>query len=204
LIKKEGFLDMQEGLDTIANRSKGLVTFVNAYRDYTNIPEPKKQLVPASSLIDTVLQLMKEDLKARTIEVQKEIYPENLEIACDPDQITMILLNLLKNAAQAIHQRGDNDQPGQITLRVRLVAPWAEIQVEDNGIGMPESVRKRIFEPFFTTKEVGQGTGLGLSVSYFIITNNHKGQMEAHSTPGQGTCFTVRLPLSSPHSETGL
>ena len=64
---------------------------------------------------------------------------------------------------------------------------------------MPESVRKRTFEPFFTTKEIGQGTGLGLSVSYFIITNNHKGQMEVHSAPGQGTCFTLRLPLVSRH-----
>ncbi|MNN33082.1 Sporulation kinase E [compost metagenome] len=69
--------------------------------------------------------------------------------------------------------------------------------MEDNGCGMPENVRKRIFEPFFTTKEVGQGTGLGLSVSYFIITNNHKGQMEVQSELGQGTCFTLRLPLSS-------
>jgi signal transduction histidine kinase len=58
-------------------------------------------------------------------------------------------------------------------------------------------VRKRTFEPFFTTKEIGQGTGLGLSVSYFIITNNHKGQMEVQSTLGQGTCFTLRLPLVS-------
>ena len=65
-------------------------------------------------------------------------------------------------------------------------------------------MRKRIFEPFFTTKEVGQGTGLGLAVSYFIITNNHKGQMEVHSTPGQGTCFTLRLPLASLPDHTGL
>jgi signal transduction histidine kinase len=77
-----------------------------------------------------------------------------------------------------------------------LNPPWAEIQVEDNGIGMSENVRKRTFEPFFTTKEIGQGTGLGLSVSYFIITNNHKGQMEVQSAPGQGTCFTLRLPLA--------
>ncbi|WP_236465582.1 sensor histidine kinase, partial [Pseudomonas sp. PA-5-4B] len=78
----------------------------------------------------------------------------------------------------------------------RQHATGAEIQVEDNGIGMSENVRKRTFEPFFTTKEIGQGTGLGLSVSYFIITNNHKGQMEVHSTLGQGTCFTLRLPLA--------
>jgi PAS domain S-box-containing protein len=113
------------------------------------------------------------------------------------NELEQVLLNLLKNAAQAIHQREDDREPGRIILRTRLNPPWAEIQVEDNGIGMSESVRKRTFEPFFTTKEIGQGTGLGLSVSYFIITNNHKGQMEVQSTLGQGTCFTLRLPLAS-------
>lgn len=112
------------------------------------------------------------------------------------NELEQVLLNLLKNAAQAIHQRNDEHEPGRIILRTRLSPPWAEIQVEDNGVGMPESVRKRTFEPFFTTKEIGQGTGLGLSVSYFIITNNHKGQMEVQSSPGQGTCFTLRLPLA--------
>lgn len=112
------------------------------------------------------------------------------------NELEQVLLNLLKNAAQAIHQREDDREPGRIILRTKLNPPWAEIQVEDNGIGMSESVRKRTFEPFFTTKEIGQGTGLGLSVSYFIITNNHKGQMEVQSTLGQGTCFTLRLPLA--------
>lgn len=114
------------------------------------------------------------------------------------NELEQVLLNLLKNAAQAIHQRQDDSEPGRIILRTRLNPPWAEIQVEDNGIGMSENVRKRTFEPFFTTKEIGQGTGLGLSVSYFIITNNHKGQMEVQSAPGQGTCFTLRLPLTGP------
>ncbi|NUU34940.1 PAS domain-containing sensor histidine kinase [Pseudomonas sp. C2B4] len=112
------------------------------------------------------------------------------------NELEQVLLNLLKNAAQAIHLREDDSEPGRIILRTRLNPPWAEIQVEDNGIGMSENVRKRTFEPFFTTKEIGQGTGLGLSVSYFIITNNHKGQMEVQSTLGQGTCFTLRLPLA--------
>lgn len=112
------------------------------------------------------------------------------------NELEQVLLNLLKNAAQAIHQREDDREPGRIILRTKLNPPWAEIQVEDNGVGMSENVRKRTFEPFFTTKEIGQGTGLGLSVSYFIITNNHKGQMEVQSTLGQGTCFTLRLPLA--------
>ncbi|CAD5200477.1 ATP-binding protein [Pseudomonas sp. FEN] len=118
------------------------------------------------------------------------------------NELEQVLLNLLKNAAQAIHQRENDSEPGRITLRTRLNPPWAEIQVEDNGVGMPEHIRKRTFEPFFTTKEIGQGTGLGLSVSYFIITNNHKGQMEVQSTPGAGTCVTLRLPLAG--SQTAL
>ena len=101
-----------------------------------------------------------------------------------------------KTAPRPFPRGGENGDRGRFTRRPRLNPPWAEIQVEDNGIGMSENVRKRTFEPFFTTKEIGQGSGLGLSVSYFIITNNHKGQMEVHSTLGQGTCFTLRLPLA--------
>jgi signal transduction histidine kinase len=69
------------------------------------------------------------------------------------------------------------------------------VEIKDNGPGIEESVRKRIFEPFFTTKEVGTGTGLGLSVSYFIITDNHNGMMYVDSTPGEGARFVIKLPL---------
>lgn len=71
----------------------------------------------------------------------------------------------------------------------------ARIEITDNGPGMTEAIRRRVFEPFFTTKPVGIGTGLGLSVSYFIITENHDGQMKVQSTPGQGSTFIVELPL---------
>jgi signal transduction histidine kinase len=134
------------------------------------------------------------DFKGQAI--NRQFDPDLGPVPGTANELEQVLLNLLKNAAQAIHQREDDSEPGRIILRTRLNPPWAEIQVEDNGIGMSENVRKRTFEPFFTTKEIGQGTGLGLSVSYFIITNNHKGQMEVQSTPGQGTCFTLRLPLS--------
>jgi PAS domain S-box-containing protein len=129
------------------------------------------------------------------LEIQREFDPLLGSVPATANELEQVLLNLLKNAAQAIHQRPTGQAPGRIILRCKLSPPWAEIQVEDNGVGMPEAVRKRIFEPFFTTKEIGQGTGLGLSVAYFIITNNHKGQMEVHSKLGQGSCFSVRLPL---------
>lgn len=129
------------------------------------------------------------------LQIDREFDPQLGTVLATANELEQVLLNLLKNAAQAIHLRPAGQPPGRITLRCSMSPPWAEIQVEDNGIGMSEAVRKRIFEPFFTTKEIGQGTGLGLCVAYFIITNNHKGQMEVHSTAGQGSCFSVRLPL---------
>ncbi|TIH09734.1 sensor histidine kinase [Pseudomonas leptonychotis] len=171
-----------------------------------------RQLAPCHlpALIDQAVEIASNDFDLtesfdfKSLHILRDFEAALPAVPGTANELEQVLLNLLKNAAQAIHQRDDTAPPGQITLRVRLAAPWAEIQVEDNGVGMPESVRKRIFEPFFTTKEVGQGTGLGLSVSYFIITNNHKGQMEVQSKAGQGTCFTLRLPLATTLPDTGL
>ncbi|WP_339459393.1 ATP-binding protein [Pseudomonas sp. EA_105y_Pfl2_R69] len=164
-----------------------------------------RQLAPCQlpALIDQALEIASNDFDLtesfdfKSLNIVREYDPALGPVPGTANELEQVLLNLLKNAAQAIHQRQDNRIPGKIVLRARLAAPWAEIQVEDNGVGMPEAVRKRIFEPFFTTKEIGQGTGLGLSVSYFIITNNHKGQMEVQCKPGQGTCFILRLPLAA-------
>ncbi|WP_251701950.1 sensor histidine kinase [Metapseudomonas boanensis] len=169
-----------------------------------------RQLAPCQLplLLDQALEIASNDFDLtegfdfKGMRITREFDPHLGPVPGTANELEQVLLNLLKNAAQAIHQRED-DEEGHITLRTRLNPPWAEIQVEDNGVGIPEPVRKRIFEPFFTTKEVGQGTGLGLSVSYFIITNNHKGQMEVQSKPGQGTCFTLRLPLTSTPEQPG-
>ena len=88
-----------------------------------------------------------------------------------------------------------SDDPPQIIMRFNVEKEMVRIEIEDNGPGMDEETRKRIFEPFFTTKQVGEGTGLGLSVSYMIIVNNHKGTIEAESEMGKGTKFIVRIPL---------
>lgn len=112
-------------------------------------------------------------------------------------ELQQVILNLLRNASQAFTSE-DYGAPlhPTITLRLKRESDDLLIEVEDNGPGMPEAVRRHIFEPFFTTKEVGQGTGLGLSVSYFIITEHHDGTIEVDSTPGKGTLFSIRLPLS--------
>ncbi len=109
-------------------------------------------------------------------------------------EIEQVILNLLKNAAQAMCANPPGRRP-VITLRTRLEEKHVVIEVEDNGPGMDERVKRRVFEPFFTTKEPGMGTGLGLSVSYMIVTVNHKGFMSVQSSPDKGACFTIRLPL---------
>ncbi|SES81310.1 sensor histidine kinase [Pseudomonas graminis] len=187
-----------DGIQSAGARAAKIVSHMLSFSRRSN-----RQLAPCDlpALIDQAVEIASNDFD---LTIGFDFKGQNIIRQFDPglgpvpataNELEQVLLNLLKNAAQAIHQRENASEPGRIILRTRLNPPWAEIQVEDNGIGMPESVRKRTFEPFFTTKEIGQGTGLGLSVSYFIITNNHKGQMEVHSTLGQGTCFTLRLPL---------
>ncbi|MFB4393892.1 MULTISPECIES: ATP-binding protein [unclassified Pseudomonas] len=190
-----------DGIQQAGARAAKIVTHMLSFSRRSN-----RQLAPCDlpALIDQAVEIAGNDFDLaigfdfKGQAIVRQFDPGLGPVPCTANELEQVLLNLLKNAAQAIHQRPRPSEPGRITLRTRLNPPWAEIQVEDNGIGMPEAVRKRTFEPFFTTKEIGQGTGLGLSVSYFIITNNHKGQMEVHSTPGQGTCFTLRLPLSQP------
>ncbi|NMY93402.1 MULTISPECIES: sensor histidine kinase [Pseudomonas] len=188
-----------DGIQQAGARAAKIVTHMLSFSRRSN-----RQMAPCDlpALIDQAVEIAGNDFDlAIGFDFKGQAIIRQFDPALGPvpgtaNELEQVLLNLLKNAAQAIHLREDDSEPGRIILRTRLNPPWAEIQVEDNGIGMSESVRKRTFEPFFTTKEIGQGTGLGLSVSYFIITNNHKGQMEVHSTLGQGTCFTLRLPLA--------
>ena len=188
-----------DGIQQAGARAAKIVTHMLSFSRRSN-----RQMAPCDlpALIDQAVEIAGNDFDLtigfdfKGQAIVRQFDPQLGPVPGTANELEQVLLNLLKNAAQAIHLREDDREPGRIILRTRLNPPWAEIQVEDNGIGMSENVRKRTFEPFFTTKEIGQGTGLGLSVSYFIITNNHKGQMEVQSTLGQGTCFTLRLPLA--------
>ncbi len=188
-----------DGIQQAGSRAARIVSHMLSFSRLSNRQLAECQL---SELIDQALEIAGNDFALtdsfdfRAIDILRDFDPQVGRVPCIGNELEQVLLNLLKNAAQAIHQ-GPHRSHGQIILSTRLNPPWVEIQVEDNGGGIPEHIRKRIFEPFFTTKEVGQGTGLGLSVSYFIITNNHKGQMEVQCRPGQGTTFTLRLPLAS-------
>jgi PAS domain S-box-containing protein len=161
-----------------------------------------------AQIVDQALELaasdydLKKHYDFRSIDIIKD-YQDTPQVPIVFMEIEQVILNLLKNAAQAMIANPPDKKPG-ITLRLRREDRYAVLEVEDNGPGITEDIRRRVFEPFFTTKEPGVGTGLGLSVSYMIVTQNHKGLMEVQSTPGTGTVFKVRLPLGgSTHEPVG-
>jgi PAS domain S-box-containing protein len=157
------------------------------------------ELASLAQVIDEALELaasdydLKKKYDFRSIEIIKD-YQDTPQVPIVSVEIEQVILNLLKNAAQAMTANPPDRRP-RITLTLRRDDRYAVLEVEDNGPGMTEDIRRKVFEPFFTTKEPGVGTGLGLSVSYMIVTQNHKGLMEVESTPGRGTVFKVRLPI---------
>ncbi|MBI9088154.1 MAG: PocR ligand-binding domain-containing protein [Desulfobacterium sp.] len=160
--------------------------------------------VDMADLIDKTLALastdynLKKKYDFRQIEIVKE-YQENLPtIACERSKLQQVLLNILTNGAQAMQEEKKRENSGKNRFVLKLSFEkqnnMVRIEIEDNGPGMVDAIRKRVFEPFFTTKPEGLGTGLGLSVSYFIITENHGGTMAVESAPGKGTKFIICLP----------
>lgn len=156
--------------------------------------------VNPGDLLDTTLRLaasdydLKKKYDFKHIEIVRDYDPE-VVVPCDKTEIEQVILNLLRNAAQAMATEAGTEKAHRITLRTRREAGYAVIEVADNGPGMDEDTRKRVFEPFFTTKEVGVGTGLGLSVSYFIVADQHRGSLSVTSAPGEGASFRIHLPL---------
>ncbi|MCD4718286.1 MAG: PAS domain S-box protein [Desulfobacula sp.] len=164
------------------------------------------ELVDICELMDMTIELaqndydLKKNYDFRLIDIQKE-YESNIPgVLCEKTKIQQVFFNLLKNGAHAMtdHLKTNvGNQKMMFSLRIKKTGPDICIEIEDNGPGMDDAIAGQIFEPFFTTKRVGVGTGLGLWVSYFIIHENHKGSITFESTPGQGSCFKILLPITS-------
>jgi PAS domain S-box-containing protein len=164
--------------------------------------ESRKTPVNLSELLDKAIELathdydLKKKFDFRDIQILRQYEPALAPVPCVATEIEQVVFNLLRNAAQAMGENRQRTDPPCISLHLRQENEFAVIEIADNGPGMDDQKLKRIFEPFFTTKEVGVGTGLGLSVAYFIITNNHNGSMSAESTSGEGASFIMRLPMT--------
>jgi PAS domain S-box-containing protein len=198
-LEKRKILEMIEDIRTAGVRAAGIVADM---LQFSRRGEAASEPVSISRLIDRSIDLASNDydLKKRYdfrhIEIVRRYATDLPDIFLVANEFEQVMLNLLKNAAQAFSEKGMHIEKPVITITTsREDDTWIRIEVKDNGPGIRENTRKRIFEPFFTTKPVGSGTGLGLSVSYMIITNNHHGTMEVQSAPGRGANFIIRLPV---------
>jgi two-component system NtrC family sensor kinase len=154
---------------------------------------PERRPCSLVDLVKRVLDLKTYQLEQDNVRVITELGACPLVYA-DANQIQQVLLNLVQNAHQAMT---DHAGTRVLTLRVRASKQWAVIEVLDTGPGIPPNVLAKIFDPFFTTKAAGHGSGLGLSVSYGIISE-HRGRLRAQNRPGGGAAFVVELPLGEP------
>jgi signal transduction histidine kinase len=190
---------ISDAIASIRTASSRAAKIVANMLQFSRRADTTMEFTSLAQIVDEALELaasdydLKKNYDFRSIDIIKD-YQDTPQVRIVSVEIEQVILNLLKNAAQAMFANAQDRKP-RIILRLRPEGRYAVLEVGDNGPGMTEDIRRRVFEPFFTTKEPGEGTGLGLSVSYMIVTQNHKGLMEVQSTPGSGTLFKVRLPI---------
>ncbi|MGW5664893.1 ATP-binding protein [Streptomyces sp. NPDC003758] len=184
-------------MNEIEDSTTRVSTLVNAARQYSQLDRAPYRTADVHELLDSTLMMLSGKIGKR-ITVVKDYDRSLPNIPAYPGELNQVWTNLIDNAVSAMNEAG-----GQGTLTVRTALDHDRLLVEfrDTGPGVPEEIRDRIFDPFFTTKPVGQGTGLGLDISWRIVVNKHHGSLSVRSEPGD-TRFQVRLPLTAVDSET--
>jgi signal transduction histidine kinase len=117
-------------------------------------------------------------------------------VVCNIGELNQVFLNLIVNAAHAIHDAGRDSSTGEIAISTAVEGDSVVIRVRDNGCGIPADNLSKLYDPFFTTKEVGRGTGQGLAITHSIVVDKHGGQIGVNSSAGKGTEFTLQLPIA--------
>ena len=175
------------GLHVISETSKGLVSFVESYRKFTRIPTPTRELFNVSEFIQRIVILCSAEDTFNAVKIDMSEVPEDLKLYADSNLLGQVLINIVKNAIQALSGRKD---------ACIIIKAWKTendrtiFTIKDNGPGIPEELIKPIFVPFFTTKE--QGSGIGLSIARQIM-RAHGGSIRVHSVPNKETRFTIEL-----------
>ena len=178
---------------------------VKNLRDFARLDEAEVTEADLNAALESTIEILRHEIKKKEIRLSTQ-FATLPPVWCHPGKLNQVFLNLLVNAVQAC------DPGGTIQVRTRALPagsapervdrtasgplPAVVVEIEDNGCGIPADQVPRIFDPFFTTKPVGQGTGLGLSVSYGIV-RDHGGAIEVESQPGRGSLFRVRLPIKA-------
>nr|WP_306447920.1 ATP-binding protein [Odoribacter splanchnicus] len=175
------------GLQVISETGKGLVSFVESYRKFTRIPQPEKEIIELNEFIQRMIILCSMEPNFSAITIQTQLTPENIRVYADPNLLGQVMLNLMKNAIQALQNR---ENPILRVVAEQLPTGNIRLQVIDNGPGIPSDMINEIFVPFFTTKN--EGTGIGLSIARQIM-RAHGGNLKVSSIPDKETIFTLVL-----------
>jgi signal transduction histidine kinase len=201
--------DLVQNQEKINHHGKRAANIVSGMLQHSRAGSGKKEPVDINDLADEYLRLSYHGLRAKNKEFNAKMSTDFdksigvLEVV--PQDMGRVLLNLINNAFYAVTQRktaskitaGETYEPLVKVSSHKTADGMVEICVADNGTGIPPAVAAKIFQPFFTTKPTGQGTGLGLSLAYDIVTKGHGGTLDVQSVEGEGTTFTIRIPIKS-------
>jgi signal transduction histidine kinase len=198
--------DIQKIVSSMKVGTERIRDIVVSLRNFSRMDEADFKDVDIHEGIESTLLILQHRIKDRAdrpaIVVIKD-YATLPKVECFPGQLNQVFMNILVNALDALEDMNTKrsyqelkDTPNQIRIRTCAIDnQCVEVAIADNGIGMPDRVKQRIFDPFFTTKPTGKGTGLGMSISYQIITEKHGGKIQCFSTPGSGTEFVIQIPI---------
>jgi signal transduction histidine kinase len=175
-------------MNEIEDSTTRVSTLVGAARQYSQLDRAPFQVVDVHDLLDSTLLMMSAKI-GKGVNLVKDYDRSLPPIPAYPSELNQVWTNLIENALQAM------DGSGTLTIRTARDGGSVLVEIGDTGPGIPAGIQKRIFEPFFTTKPVGQGTGLGLDISWRIVVNKHHGDLRVESEPGD-TRFQVRLPVT--------
>jgi signal transduction histidine kinase len=193
--------DIKQNLEKINHHGKRAADIVKGMLQHSRTSSGQKEPTDINALCDEYLRLAYHGLKAKdksfNADFKSKFDPNLPKINIIPQDIGRVLLNLINNAFYAVNERSKKGEEGYkstVSVSTAKVDDKLEIKVADNGNGIPESITDKIFQPFFTTKPTGQGTGLGLSLSYDIV-KAHGGELKVETKEGEGTTFIILLPF---------
>lgn len=186
---KEDTENVRQAITTIRNRSKGLLNFVEIYRNLTRIPKPNFRHFYVNDLFDRAMELLGPKFEKSNIETIIKIFPKDLKLLADPDLVDQVLINILLNAIDAFSGKETGNAKPKITIVASVnLNNRTTIEIADNGKGIKQDLLDKIFMPFFTSKTTGSGIGLSLSRQ---IMQMHKGSIGVRSKQGEGSVFTL-------------
>lgn len=201
--------DLPKLLDSMKIGAKRIREIVLSLRIFSRLDEAEMKKVNIHDGIDSTLMILGHRLKGKSdrlgIDVIKE-YGNLPLVECYPGQLNQVFMNILSNAIDALEENcqlsvlnyeltSSTQNSPTIRIRTEVIENQVMIRIADNGSGIPSEVKQRIFDPFFTTKPVGVGTGMGLAISYQIVTEKHHGTLQCFSELGSGTEFAIAIPL---------